>query len=94
MPKIKKKRNVFVPFANPDMKAIREAAKEHKSSIAYRHDLLNNYQAIAFKNEYDRIRGMLDRPRLDASSITQLTKRRDKLKELAKSKLYPIRGDH
>jgi len=94
MPKIKKKRNVFLPFIHPDMKAIREAAKEHKSSFAYRHDLLKNYQKIAFQNEYERLHGMLDRPRLDDSSIERLTLRRDKVKELAKSNLYPIRGDH
>jgi uncharacterized protein (DUF1778 family) len=94
MPKHKKKQNVFLPFVDFKMKAIKEAAKEHKSSVAYRYDLLKNYQAIAFKNEYDRLRGMLDRPRMDDSSIKRLTERKDKVKEMAKSKLYPIRGDH
>ena len=94
MPKQKKKANRLLPlpFVNPDMKAIREAAKEHKSSFAYRHELLKHHQRINFKNEYDRIRGILDHGNLPASSIKLLNDRKSNLKDMIKSNLYPIRS--
>ena len=49
MPKFKKKRNMPLPFVNPDMKAIREAAHEIKSSFAYRHELLKHHQRIKYQ---------------------------------------------
>ena len=92
MPKFKKKHPVYLPFVNPDMKAIREAAKEHRSSFAYRHELLKHYQIINFKNEYDRLRGILDHSNLPDSSKTRLEERRDKVKTMIQKNLYPVRG--
>ena len=93
MPKQKKKANRLLPlpFVNPDMKAIREAAKEHKSSFAYRHELLKHHQRINFKNEYDRVRGMLEQTNLPDSSKTRLEARRAHLNNLVNQNLYPSR---
>jgi len=89
MPKHKKK---AIPFLNPDVKSLHEAAKEHKLAFAYRHELLKHHQRINFKNEYDRILGILDHSNLPESSIKRLNERRKKLNEMIKSNLYPIRG--
>ena len=74
------------------MKAIREAAKEHKSSFAYRHELLKHNQQIIFLNEYDRLRGILDQTNLPDSSNIRLETRRDQLKSMIQKNLYPVRG--
>ena len=74
------------------MKAIREAAKERQSSFAYRHELLKHHQRINFKNEYDRLRGMLDKSNLPDSSKTRLEERRNQLKGMIQKNLYPVRG--
>ena len=73
------------------MQNIMEAAKFRQASVAYRHDLLLHHQQINFKNEYDRVRGMLEHTNLPDSSKTRLEARRAHLNNLVNQNLYPSR---
>jgi len=92
MPKNKKKQLAPLSFVRPDMKAIREAAKEHRSAFAHRHELLKRYQRINFKKEFDRLQGLIQHTNLPETSITRLTNRKTMLSDMIKSNAYPVRG--
>ncbi len=92
MPKHRKNNKMPLHFMKPpDMKQLMEAMQLRKASFAYRHELLLHTQRINYKNEYDRIRGMLDRTNLPAESIPRLQARRDRLHHLITENLYPAR---
>jgi len=93
MPKFKKKHKLPHHVQNVDMhmKNIIEAAKARQASFAFRHELLLHHQRINYKNEYDRIRGMLEHSNLPHSSTTRLQARRDRLHDLINQNLYPTR---
>jgi len=75
------------------MKAVMDAVKVKKASLAYRHELLLHQQRSNYQNEHDRIDGILRSvsSRLPDSSKLRLEKRQLKLKELINSDLYPNR---
>ncbi len=89
MPKKPNRNKVPVQFMKaPDLKKMMEAVALRKGSFAYRHDLLLHQQTINYKNEYDRIRGMLEHTNLTESSKTRLVDRRNKLHKLINDNLY------
>jgi len=80
-------------FINPNMKAVMDAVKVKKASLAYRHELLLHQQRIHYQNERDRLDGIIHSrsANLPDHSIARLERRRDKLKELIQNDLYPYR---
>ncbi len=96
MPKSKKKQNPLekqmkVTFISPNLKALLEGAKQKKASFAYQHELLLHNQRINYKNEYDRIKQILDHTNLPDSSITRMKDRREYLHKVMQAELYPNR---
>ena len=65
-----------------------EAKRNHiASSIKYRDDLLKNQQRSNFINEYDRLKGEIERRRVRGLQSVVLKNRQSDLKKLAKQSL-------
>ena len=57
------------------------------SSVKYRHDLLNNQQRGTYINEYDRLKGEIERRRVRGLQSVTLKNRQSDLTKLAKQSL-------
>ena len=82
------------PIKIPSKYSYQNMMKKHElkhASIQFRNDMLKARANAAYKNEYDRINGMIHNHMLNNShpSYDTLVQRKEHLKRLASDGLYP-----
>ena len=76
-----------IVFENPilNLSDIEQKRAHAASSVKYRDDLLKNQQRSNYINEYDRLKGVIERSKVDKlHGYSRLEARLKKIKELAK----------
>jgi hypothetical protein len=94
MPRYRRKHKVPLEFINPNLKAVMDAVKLKKASVAYRYELLLHQHRINYQNEKERIDGIIHNhsSKLPESSIKRLELRSEKLQKMINEDLYPNRS--